>query len=173
MMADFNRLHKGHIGTAPKSAFKKKSHEPNKSDWTSYVFNQLSVWESLHRQWITKFLGPIHVVFYELLVRDTRNSLLGILNFLNHTVSEEDMNCAVAKREGIYKRKKKYKDFEPFSPEMYSAIYTVRQRVLKLVKEYNDKHKNITLVVVESTVIASENLLGVQIMGNGTKKNVD
>ncbi|XP_045770228.1 WSCD family member AAEL009094 [Maniola jurtina] len=144
ILADFNRLHKGHIGTAPKSAFKRKSHEQKKSEWSTYVFSQLSVWESLHHQWLSKFLGPIHVVFYELLVRDTRNTLLGILSFLNHTVSEEDMSCAVANREGIYKRKKKYKNFEPFSPEMYTVINKVRYRILQLITEYKNKHKNYT-----------------------------
>ncbi|XP_050353576.1 WSCD family member AGAP003962 [Nymphalis io] len=138
ILADFNRLHKGHIGTAPKSAFKKSNKNKN-SDWSTYVFHQLSTWETLHRLWLKKFLGPVHIVFYEILVKDTRRTLQGILDFLNHTVTEDDMNCAVANREGIYRRKKKYHDFEPFSPEMYSAINKVRYRVLRLVSDFRKK----------------------------------
>lgn len=54
------------------------------------------------------------------------------------------MNCAVANREGIYKRRKKYKNFDPFSPEMYSAINKVRRRVVQLITDYKNKHKNST-----------------------------
>ncbi|KAM3959499.1 WSCD family member AAEL009094 [Aphomia sociella] len=109
ILADFNRLHKGHIGTAPKSAFRAKSQEYKKTDWTGYVTSQLGVWESLHRMWFTRFEGPLHIVFYEILVSETRNTLQGILNFLNYTVSEIDMDCAMTYKEGIYRRKKNYK----------------------------------------------------------------
>ncbi|CAH0713986.1 unnamed protein product, partial [Brenthis ino] len=132
ILADFNRLHKGHIGTAPKSAFK-HSQKLKNVDWPTYVTNQLTMWESLHRLWLHKFLGPIHIVFYEMLVRDTRETLRGILNFLNYTVSEEDMNCAIENREGIYRRIKKYPNFDPFTPEMYLTINKARYRVLQLV----------------------------------------
>ncbi|VVC96392.1 unnamed protein product [Leptidea sinapis] len=67
LLADFNRLHKGHIGTAPKSAFKRKSNE--------------------HRS------SPLHIVFYETLVRDTRMTLQRTLDFLNHTVDERYSRC--------------------------------------------------------------------------------
>ncbi|KAG6455330.1 hypothetical protein O3G_MSEX009164 [Manduca sexta] len=88
ILADFNRLHKGHIGTAPKSAFKRKSQEHKKSEWANYVSAQLPVWESLHRLWLTRFAGPVHIVFYELLVQDTRATLADILEFVNVTVTE-------------------------------------------------------------------------------------
>ncbi|CAH2094052.1 unnamed protein product [Euphydryas editha] len=138
ILADFNRLHKGHIGTAPKSAFK-KINKYKKTNWSTYVFNQLSTWESLHHLWLNRFLGPVHIVFYEILVRDTRKTLQGILDFLNYTVSEGDMDCTVANQEGIYRRKKKYHDFDPFSPEMYVELNKVRNRVLNMVSDYRKK----------------------------------
>ncbi|CAG9559437.1 unnamed protein product [Danaus chrysippus] len=138
ILADFNRLHKGHVGTAPKSAFKKNKYK--KSDWSTYVFHQLSVWESLHNLWLTNFSGPVHVLFYELLVQDTRNNLSGVLDFINFTYTEKDMNCAVMNREGIYRRRKKYQDFEPFTHEMYESINRVWRSVLDKVTEYKKKH---------------------------------
>ena len=58
------------------------------SDWATYVSSQLTGWESLHELWLTKFPGPLHIVFYEVLVRDTRHTLQGILDFLSYNVTE-------------------------------------------------------------------------------------
>ncbi|XP_068623422.1 WSCD family member AAEL009094 [Battus philenor] len=121
ILADFNRLHKGHIGTAPKSAFKKRSREHRRTDWSTYVSSQLKAWESLHNLWLTKFPGPIYMVFYETLLQETKNTLQGILNFLNYTITENDMNCALLNKEGIYRRKKKHRDFDPFTQDMYRS----------------------------------------------------
>ncbi|KPJ12441.1 WSCD family member AGAP003962 [Papilio machaon] len=140
ILADFNRLHKGHIGTAPKSAFKKRSHERKKTDWSSYVTIQLRTWESLHDLWLTKFPGPAYIVFYETLVKDTRNTLQGILNFLNYTFTERDMNCALSHKEGIYRRKKKLQDFDPFTQDMYRQIEIVKTRVFNNIRIYRKKH---------------------------------
>ncbi|RVE53976.1 hypothetical protein evm_001379 [Chilo suppressalis] len=142
ILADFNRVHKGHIGTAPKSAFQRKSYNRDKSDWSYYVANQLTAWESLHRLWLTKFPGAVHVVFYETLISDTRNTLQGVLDFLNHTVSEAEMNCAISNKEGIYRRKKKIKNFDPYSSEMYRAIQDTQDRVLDIVNGYQTKRGN-------------------------------
>ncbi|XP_050667635.1 WSCD family member AGAP003962 [Leptidea sinapis] len=143
LLADFNRLHKGHIGTAPKSAFKRKSNE-HRSSWSKYVSVELTGWESMHRMWLTTFKGPLHIVFYETLVRDTRMTLQRTLDFLNHTVDEEDMSCALAYKEGIYRRKKKYKDFDPYTPNMYVAIQTVWHNVLNMVIDYQRTVQNVT-----------------------------
>ncbi|CAG4933680.1 unnamed protein product [Colias eurytheme] len=139
ILADFNRIHKGHIGTAPKSAFKRKTRE-HKSDWATYVSVELRSWESTHKHWLNDFPGPIHIVFYETLVDRTRPTMQGILDFLNHTVTEEDMNCAMYNKEGIYRRRKKYKDFDPFTPNMYAALETVRNRVRDMVIDYQRTH---------------------------------
>ncbi|CAG4968403.1 unnamed protein product [Parnassius apollo] len=142
ILADFNRLHKGHIGSAPKSAFKRKSRERKKTDWSSYVSIQLKAWESLHNLWLTKFRGPFHIVFYETLVQDTEKTLQGILNFLNVTITEEDMNCALLNKEGIYRRKKKYQDFDPFTPDMYRRLDIVKTKVFKTIEIYKKRHNS-------------------------------
>lgn len=141
ILADFNRLHKGHIGTAPKSAFKKKTHEHKKTDWATYVSMQLTVWETLHSLWLNKYSGLLHIVFYEVLVRNTNDTLHGILDFLNYNVTEAQMNCALSRKEGIYRRKKKF-DFDPFTPEMYKALDQVRNKVLSMVSDYKNKRRN-------------------------------
>lgn len=50
------------------------------------------------------------------------------------------MNCALANKEGIYRRKKKHQDFEPFTAEMYQALEQVRNKVLAMVMDYKKKH---------------------------------
>ncbi|XP_045518263.1 WSCD family member AGAP003962 [Pieris brassicae] len=141
ILADFNRIHKGHIGTAPKSAFKRKTRD-QKSDWTSYVSMEVMTWESTHRLWLTRFTGPLHIVLYERLVIDTRSTLHSVLDFLNQSVTEEDMNCALANKEGIYRRRKKHRDFDPFTPHMYAVLETVRRRIANLIVEYEKSHNN-------------------------------
>ncbi|KAJ2942947.1 hypothetical protein O0L34_g15137 [Tuta absoluta] len=147
ILADFNRIHMGHIGTAPKSAFMKKIQEkPSKEkpmkklEWDSYVFSRLSGWESLNAMWLRRFRGPVMVVFYETLVRDTQRVLATVLGFLHYNYTEMDVTCALANREGIYRRRKKHKDFDPFTPDMYRALNTVKNRLLVLVNEYRSKH---------------------------------
>ncbi|XP_022122826.1 WSCD family member AGAP003962 [Pieris rapae] len=141
ILADFNRIHKGHIGTAPKSAFKRKTRD-QKSDWTSYVSTKVMAWESTHRLWLTRFSGPLHIVLYERLVIDTRRTLHSVLDFLNQSVTEEDMNCALANKEGIYRRRKKHRGFDPFTPHMYAVLETVRRTVANLIVEYVKSHNH-------------------------------
>ncbi|XP_053617699.1 WSCD family member CG9164 isoform X2 [Plodia interpunctella] len=145
ILADYNRLYKGHIGTAPKYVFKKRSPNSKISDWAAHVYQQLRDWEGLHYKWLSQFPGAIHIVFYEVLVRETRKELNKILQFLNYTVSEEDMNCAMLNKEGIYRRKKKFQDFDPYTKDMYKGLDKIRQRILRLINVYQKKN-NVTFV---------------------------
>ncbi|KPI93167.1 WSCD family member CG9164 [Papilio xuthus] len=224
ILAEFNRINSGHTGIAPKSAFDMKVRAPRRKVWVPFVSLQLRKWEIFHNLWLTKFPGPVYIVFYEALLSDTRNTLQGILIFLNITVTEglhrrtpplpfaialasypgsgntwlryllqqvtgivigsqyydfdlrkhgfpaegisdgsvlvmkthdytlaiqlrdwenfhnfwltkypgpDDMNCALTNKDGLYKRKKKYKDLDPFTHEMYRQIDMVKTRILK------------------------------------------
>ncbi|KAI8442406.1 hypothetical protein MSG28_005922 [Choristoneura fumiferana] len=143
ILADFNRHLMGHVGTAPISAFKMKSPDRKKSAWAVYVSKNVAAWEALHARWLSRFAGRVLVVLYGALVRDTRQALLDILDFLNHTVPEEDIYCAVVNKEGIYRRRKKLQDFDPFSADMYRAMAAARARVAALITDYYRRH-NIT-----------------------------
>ncbi|XP_013145776.1 PREDICTED: WSCD family member GA21586-like [Papilio polytes] len=97
--------------------------------WFPFVSLQLRKWEFFHNLWLTKYPGPVYIVFYEALLSDTRGTLQGILSFLNITVTEEDINCALLNKDGLYKRNKKYKNFDPFTEDMYRQINKVKTRV--------------------------------------------
>ncbi|XP_013145787.1 PREDICTED: WSCD family member AGAP003962-like [Papilio polytes] len=133
ILAEFNRHNSGHTGNAPKSAFEIPALK--RLVWFPYFSTQLRDWEYFHNLWLTKFPGQVYIVFYEALLTDTRKTLLGILNFLNITVTEDDMNCALANKEGLYKRKKKYKEFDPYTHDMYRQIDIVRTRVYTKIIE--------------------------------------
>lgn len=53
---------------------------------------------------------------------------------------QEDINCALSNKEGIYRRKKKLQNFDPFTEEMYKALDEVRNRVLSMVLDYRKAH---------------------------------
>lgn len=52
------------------------------------------------------------------------------------------MNCAMTNKEGIYRRKKKHKNFDPFTPKMQQVVDRVKTKVYKLIDEFN---KNATI----------------------------
>lgn len=52
------------------------------------------------------------------------------------------MNCALTNKEGIYRRRKKYKDFDPYTPDMYAALDIVCRRVGDLIVEYRKTHNH-------------------------------
>lgn len=56
--------------------------------WYYVVDDYLDEWTKLYKDWLTNYHNPLHVVFYENLVNDTRNELQAILDFLNVTVTE-------------------------------------------------------------------------------------
>ncbi|KOB68402.1 Uncharacterized protein OBRU01_18345 [Operophtera brumata] len=66
---------------------------------------------------LTKFKSAV------LLIRNPRDAILA------------DMKCALANKEGIYRRKKKHKDFDPFTAEMYQALTAAMIRIMDTVEE--------------------------------------
>ncbi|KAG7303723.1 hypothetical protein JYU34_012282 [Plutella xylostella] len=143
ILAEFNRRLQGHIGTVPKSAFK-TTYGAGKISWRTFVLDQAAEWGNFHVRWLTQYPRPVHVVLYDELVDDTRSTLAGVLAFLNETVSESAMDCAMRNREGIFRRKKKLQNFDPFTEEMYAQLSIVRAEVMKLVSRYKDKDNHIT-----------------------------
>ena len=61
----------------------------------------------MNLDWLENF-NPQHllVVSYSQLVSDLRSQLKRMATFLNVTVTENDLNCSLQRREGIFKRKK-------------------------------------------------------------------
>lgn len=98
--------------------------------------DKLHAWKQINLDWLHNFSGPTHVLFYEQLVEDVGNSLRAVVEFLELPVDEDLMRCALERKEGIYRRKKRVLNFDPYSGAMkkqlqaeqgkvYEAIYAV------------------------------------------------
>ena len=72
----------------------------------------------MNLDWVTNFAGPLHVVTYESLCSSTERELNRTLGFLGVAVPKAVMDCALKRREGIYKRPKKQLDFDVFDANL-------------------------------------------------------
>ncbi len=99
-----------------------------KSKWNTYLHTNLTAWDMLYSYWLMKEGVKIHVIQYENLVRNMKGELKTVLQFLQISVSEKDMLCAMENSEGVFHRKKsKQSDIlETFVEE------TSRQRLLSI-----------------------------------------
>ncbi|KAF5286574.1 hypothetical protein FQA39_LY16257 [Lamprigera yunnana] len=132
IQAEFNRQSGGHIGFASPDRYKKTRGRY----WQQFVADKLKMWKQMNLDWLYNFTGPTHVIFYEQLVDNVRHTLTVLLNFLEVPISDNLLMCALERQEGIYRRKKRYPNFDPFTPGMkkmlqreqkkvYDAIYNV------------------------------------------------
>lgn len=80
-------------------------------------------------------------MFYDELVNDLEPNLKGLLGFLELNVTESQLQCALERREGIYRRKKRMLNLDPFTKEMKTKIDATKQEVYKLIYEYLEGKK--------------------------------
>lgn len=129
IQAEFNRQSGGHIGFASPDRYRRT----NGKHWQQFVSDNLRGWQQLNMDWIQNFTGPLHVMFYEQLVENTEHTLKSVINFLGVYVPLKKFQCAIERKEGIYRRKKRVLNFDPFSPEMKGRIKEVQDRVYNAV----------------------------------------
>ncbi|XP_050314335.1 WSCD family member CG9164 isoform X2 [Anthonomus grandis grandis] len=123
--AEFNRQSGGHIGFASFDRYRR-----NKGKyWHQFVNDNLKNWQQLHMDWLHNFTGPIKVIFYEQLVNNTENTLASVIHFLGVNVPKKSMDCAMEQKEGIYRRRKRFLNFNPFSNEMMLKINEAKDKV--------------------------------------------
>lgn len=90
---------------------------------------KLHAWEQTNLSW-KNFSGPVLIVYYEDLVDDVEKTLRNILKFIAyHPINEDLVQCAVNRKEGIYRRKKRFLAFDPYSTTMKRMIEEKRTQV--------------------------------------------
>lgn len=121
------------------------------ADWQQFVANKIATWEEMNTHWARNYTGDLHIVYYDDLVADVEGSLRKILNFIRFPINEVSANivfivvvwwftrlcnytqdqlaCAVARKEGIYRRKKRIMTFDPFTPEMHIVLEQRKRHV--------------------------------------------
>lgn len=90
---------------------------------------KLHAWEQTNLSWGLNFIGPVLIIYYEDLVDDVEKTLRDVLKFIEHPVNEDLMRCAIMRKEGIYRRKKRLLTFDPYTPIMKRMIEEKRTQV--------------------------------------------
>ena len=123
ILAEFNRRSGGHVGHASAEKYRRNGGKY----WRSFVTSKAVEWRKMNLAWFEAFRakpGGLIAVSYEELTRDPAATLSNVLNFLGVKVSDASMRCAMARKEGIYKRgkHKELSAFPVFTRELTRAI---------------------------------------------------
>jgi hypothetical protein len=73
-------------------------------DWSGNVTKSVDEWFDMNRSWLTRFRGPLLVLLYENLKTDLGAEMKRIYQFLNVTVTADDLRCVIKNQEGDYHR---------------------------------------------------------------------
>ena len=59
-----------------------------------------------------------------------------VIEFLDVDVSEQDFECMMQHKDGIYKRRKRPLNFDPFNPKLRNIVDMCKTLVDKYIKEF-------------------------------------
>ncbi|KAK5638174.1 hypothetical protein RI129_012469 [Pyrocoelia pectoralis] len=129
IQAEFNRQSGGHIGFASPDRYKKTRGRY----WQQFVTDKLKMWKETNLDWLYNFTGPTHVIFYEQLVDNVQHTLRVLLNFLEVPISDHLLTCALERQEGIYRRKRRYMSFDPYTHNMKKLLQVEQKKVYEAI----------------------------------------
>lgn len=111
------------------------------SDWEKFVHEQIIKWRETNLDWLFNFTKPTFVVFYDQLVSNLKQNLQDLLKFLEVNVTESQLQCALDRREGIYRRKKRMIHLDPFTDAMKTKITATKLEVYNVIYGYLGERK--------------------------------
>lgn len=106
------------------------------TDWQQFVKDKLRTWRLSNLDWLWNFTGPIHIIVYEELVSHLDRTLRSLTEFLELPLTESELQCAIVRREGIYKRKSRSVTLDPFTPQMKATLKAEQDYVYKEIQTY-------------------------------------
>ncbi|RZF42387.1 hypothetical protein LSTR_LSTR004195 [Laodelphax striatellus] len=128
--AEFNRQSGGHVGFASPHRYTRN----NGRYWHQFVVEKLSSWKNMNLDWVRNFDGPTHVVLYENLVQNVESTLRELIEFIQLPIDEKQMQCALERREGIYRRKRRVFNLDPYTTSMKIMLQIEQEKVLHEIK---------------------------------------
>jgi hypothetical protein len=132
ILAEFNRRSGGHVGHASQEKFSRN----NGQFWQDFVMTKARDWEAMNSDWINNFQGPLLVIMYSDLKDKVEEQLKRTLDFLSVSVTKEEMECAISRKEGIYRRQKRRNVTGlVFGDQLTQELIDRRERVFKLGKQ--------------------------------------
>ncbi|KAG8286327.1 hypothetical protein J6590_062830 [Homalodisca vitripennis] len=108
------------------------------NNWQQFVKDKLRTWRLSNLDWLWNFTGPTHVIVYEELVSHLERTLRALIEFLELPLDEAELQCAIVRREGIYKRKSRAVTLDPFTPYMKASLKAEQDFVFKEIQMYLD-----------------------------------
>uniref|UniRef100_A0A6P7FHA9 WSCD family member CG9164 n=1 Tax=Diabrotica virgifera virgifera TaxID=50390 RepID=A0A6P7FHA9_DIAVI len=132
IQAEFNRQSGGHIGFAAPDRYKRMRGRY----WQQFVTEKLRGWQTMNLDWLYNFTGPTHVIFYEQLVDNVEHTLRSVIEFIDIPLNKELFDCAIERKEGIYRRKKRVLTFDPYTEKMKSMIKDVQKKVFDAIYNF-------------------------------------
>lgn len=106
------------------------------SDWHQFVNDKLKGWQQMNLDWLYNFTGPTHIIFYEQLVNSVENTVKSIMDFIGEPIDPVLFQCALERKEGIYRRKKRFPNFDPFTDSMKASLNDVQEQVYQAIYNY-------------------------------------
>jgi hypothetical protein len=133
ILAEFNRRSGGHVGHASQEKF---SRDKGKF-WQDFVMTKARDCEAMNSDWINNFQGPLLVIMYSDLADRVEEQLRRTLDFLAVSVTKEEMEYTMNRKEGIYRRQKKRLMMAGpvFDKYLTKVVNQRKERVLKLVRQ--------------------------------------
>lgn len=97
--------------------------------------NKVISWTNTNLDWL-RYEGPLHVLFYEDLLDNLPEEMRRIIEFLDLDVDEESFDCMMLHKDGIYKRRKRILNFDPYTASLKNLVNYCKNIVDKAVKEF-------------------------------------
>lgn len=104
-----------------------------------FVRQNIKIWRRTYIDWLTQFTGPIHIIFYDKLVDNVEHTLRGLIEFLGRPIDKELLQCAIERKEGIYRRHKRILNFDPFTKKMRAFIQNEQNYVFNVIYSYRSR----------------------------------
>lgn len=76
------------------------------------------------------------MIFYEQLVDNLEHTLKSIMDFLDVSINEELFKCAIERKEGIYRRKRRVLNFDPYTDAMKEEVEAVQSKVYTAIYNF-------------------------------------
>lgn len=102
-------------------------------DWQQFVKDKLKSWKQINLDWLYNFSGPTHVLFYEHLIENVEDSLRSMLEFLEVPIDENLLKCALERQEGIYRRRRRVLNFDPYTSTMKKQLQMEQEQVYEAI----------------------------------------
>ncbi|KAL3889979.1 hypothetical protein ACJMK2_002291 [Sinanodonta woodiana] len=113
----------------------------NESGWHTFADREMKKWKNFTEDWLSNYTRKMHVIIYEHLKENPRQTLENLLKFLALKYSQRDLDCAIWNQNGRYHR------HFALEPDL-SKLYSLRQQL-----EINAYVANISRILRERYAI--------------------